>query len=263
MDTKQIPDLISAHIYADSYAEVLKFKDHKVPRGFGAKFEIRDKRAGHIWQCVFVINFGTQGTPILRSVSIYGSLDLNDPIIKEYSKVNRLLNDLDPDSIISQIQLADTGNPEYQVFPNPKNVERWQIKYVEMYRFQLMELAVELAITKIHRIDEQAEDSNDVWWEEKQLTFSAIELKKIQKNIQKSIRQKITPEFLKEVADLYLSAAKRGEKPVKAIQERYKCSYRTASDYGTKAREIGFLPLTTPGRISVSTSTKPRKKGQK
>jgi hypothetical protein len=259
VDVQQIPDLISASVNAASNIDSTEFKSHKVPRGFEAIFEIKDKKVGHFWKCVFFIGFGVKGTPALRSVSIYGSLDGNDPIIKEYVERNRKINDINPVGIMYLLHSADSGDPESQGFPEPKTVERWQIKYVEMYRFQLLELAVQLAITRLEHFEFSNVDSYFDWWGEKKYVFSAAELKKIQKDIQMSIRQKISPEFLKEVAALYISAAKNGEKPVKAIQERYKCSYRTASDYGTKAREAGFLPPTTPGKVVISSSPKTKK----
>ena len=85
--------------------------------------------------------------------------------------------------------------------------------------------------------------------------FSESEIKTLLKDIDRKIRQKITPDFLAEVARIYTEAGLRGERPIKAIEEFYKCSYRTAQDYATKAREQKLLPETTPGKVTVK---KPR-----
>ena len=90
--------------------------------------------------------------------------------------------------------------------------------------------------------------------------FSESEIKTLLKDIDKKIRQKITPDFLAEVARIYTEAGLRGERPIKAIEEFYKCSYRTAQDYATKARELKLLPETTPGKVTVK---KPRARKEK
>jgi predicted nucleic acid-binding protein len=97
-----------------------------------------------------------------------------------------------------------------------------------------------------------------VYLERKPLTES--EVKKLLKEIDKKIRQKLTPEFLGEVARIYTEAGLRGERPIKAIEEFYKCSYRTAQDYATKARTLKLLPETTPGKVTVKKATKRKEK---
>ena len=58
-----------------------------------------------------------------------------------------------------------------------------------------------------------------------------------------------------------LSAALAAVCCTEALMRRYKCKHRTASEYATKAREIGLLPPTEPGKVTVN---KPKaRKGSK
>ena len=87
------------------------------------------------------------------------------------------------------------------------------------------------------------------------------EIKELLKEIDTRIRKRITPDFLKEVARIYTEAGLRGENPVKAVSELYKCKPRTASEWATKARKLKLLPETSPGKVTVKKQTK--RKGTK
>jgi hypothetical protein len=141
--------------------------------------------------------------------------------------------------------------------PEPESVERWQLKVVEQYRFQLLELGIANAL-KLGEPTFMKFPSGEVrrhWDPIPPLTGK--EIKQLQKEIDTKIRQKITPDLLAQVAELYTRAGLQGEKPIKAIQEFYKCSYRTAQDYATKARRAKLLPETDPGVVTV-TKRKPK-----
>jgi transposase len=73
------------------------------------------------------------------------------------------------------------------------------------------------------------------------------------------VRQEINGELLARVAQIYNEEGSRiGGKPVKAIQVQLGGSYRTAQDYVRKAREEGYLPTTTAGKVTTK-QTRARK----
>lgn len=66
-------------------------------------------------------------------------------------------------------------------------------------------------------------------------------------------RRIVTDDLLREVADLYKAALRDPERrrsPTVAVQEGLTVSHSTATKYVARARERGFLPLTSPGRPS-------------
>jgi len=90
------------------------------------------------------------------------------------------------------------------------------------------------------------------FWDGNPNPLNAQELKVLQKLIGEKIRQKITGEVLLEVAKIYTSEAEAlGGKPVKAVQDHFGGSYRSAQDYVRKAREEGYLPQTTRGKVTI------------
>jgi hypothetical protein len=97
------------------------------------------------------------------------------------------------------------------------------------------------------------------FWDGNPDPLNAKELKVLQKLIGEKIRQKITGEVLVEVAKIYTSEAQAlGGKPVKAVQDHFGGSYRSAQDYVRKAREEGYLPQTTRGKVTIK-QTRARK----
>ncbi len=59
-------------------------------------------------------------------------------------------------------------------------------------------------------------------------------------------RKKITPKFLREVAQVYREHT--GRAPTEAVQLHFGVGYRAAAGYVQKARAAGLLPPTTPGK---------------
>ena len=160
--------------------------------------------------------------------------------------------------IDGQRNFTDKQLEEYRrLTPEADSVERWQIKVIEQYRFQLLQLAIRLAIEMGEPGYLDFPTGVDRWWSPIP-ALGTKEIKELQKKIDKRLRQKITPELLRKVAEIYTEAGLRNEKPVKAVQEFYKCAYRTAQDYVTYARQQSFLPPTTPGKVTVR-KTKKRK----
>jgi hypothetical protein len=58
-------------------------------------------------------------------------------------------------------------------------------------------------------------------------------------------RRRITPELLRQVADVYLA---NPATPTKAVHERFFVSMRQATNYVQAAEAAGYLPPTTRGK---------------
>jgi predicted nucleic acid-binding protein len=251
----QIPNLIMAHSEPGN-SEPTKFGEYVIAKNFRSFFKFRDGEK--VWTAYFSITISELGTPKLLSVEVMGSRAKHPkPLQRTYTHEN--LHELTDSS--RGFWASKEELDEYErLAPEPESVERWQLKVVEQYRFQLLELAIRLAIDYGEPTFMKSPDGDlqRVYLERKPLTES--EVKKLLKEIDKKIRQKLTPEFLGEVARIYTEAGLRGERPIKAIEEFYKCSYRTAQDYATKARTLKLLPETTPGKVTVKKATKRREK---
>ena len=261
MDTPSIPGLYTALIFAGD-AESTLFEGRVIPKWFSGLFCFEDKHVidektgksypkdeNKTWDVKFRVAISEEGTPSLYSVEVNGSF-------RAVKLARTTREQYPPDLFIPK----GTFKPSERDLPNPLNresVERWQLKLVEQYRFQLLELALWLAISSVTPITE----GNKTYWSLTEKSFDANEIREISKLIGKRIRQKITPDFLKEVAEIYTEAGLQKDDPVQALMRRYKCAHRTASEYATKAREIGLLPPTEPGKVTVN---KPKaRKGSK
>lgn len=252
MVSLQIPNLVMAHS-EPGHSEPTKFGEHVIAKEFNSFFKFKDGKK--TWLTCFSIEITELGTPKLKSVTIQGSVATHPKPL-----AGRIIDSTNKDEVIESLTLTGKLPPIHsdeeieeriQLAPKPESVQRWQLKIVEQYRFQLLELAIRLAIELGHPSKMKTPDGGfQIMWDPRE-PFNASEIKALLNDIDKKIRQKITPDFLAEVAGIYTEAGLRGERPIKAIQEFYKCSYRTAQDYATKAREIKLLPETTPGKITV------------
>ncbi len=249
MVISQIPDLLEAFVEPNQ-SKAITFNGYLVPEEFVSCFTFKDQEKK--WEVFFRIKISELGTPTLKSVEINGS---KPPHPKPLRREISAKNPNPPAWTKEEFDEFDRLNPPSE------SVERWQLKVVEQYRFQLLELALVLLVQTRGVEDYLRYPSGEVrklWVSRAPLTQE--ELKKLQKQIDKKIRQKITPEFLEEVARVYTEAGLRKENPIKAVQERFKCAYRTAQEYATKCREINLLPETTPGKVTVR---QPRKRKEK
>jgi hypothetical protein len=268
VDTSLIPSLYTALIFAGDSESTL-FEGQVIPKWFSGLFSFEDKLVKDIrtgktrpkdeskkWDVRFKVAISEKGTPSLYSVEVNGSFKplMPKPLKRE---------EYPPDVFIPKkdffIPKYDFSRSEREL-PNSLNresVERWQLKLVEQYRFQMLELALWLAVSSVTPISE----GNKTYWTLTEKSFNADEIREITKSISKRIRQKITPDFLKEVAEIYTEAGLNKDDPVQALMRRYKCAHRTASEYATKARNIGLLPPTEPGIVTVVTN-KPKTKSK-
>lgn len=234
MVAELIPDLKTAWI-EPAQAEPVFFGDFVAPASFSAWFIFNtpqsksDKSQGvsREWDLYLDVTVSELGTPELASVLVKGSRSTN------------LLQ------------------------PKRSGVERWQLKVAEQYRAQLLTLALRVAVeTRWPTVTLEGERADFVrFWDGNPKPLNAQELKALQKLIGEKIRQKITGEVLAEVARIYTSEAEAlGGKPVKAVQDHFGGSYRSAQDYVRKARQEGYLPKTTRGKVTTKHT---REKGQK
>ena len=274
-DIRQVPGLYMAWV-EPGQSEPIKYGERIIPEAFIAMFHFKDKSKS--WLVEFNISITTGSTPVLTSVTTMGS---------EITNV-----------IGSKI-----------IHGERDTVHRWQLKVVEQYRYQLLELGIELAITTRwptvmlrreynaenvalsraitdlgHKPNEMVLDHPSTitgtlpkgepadfvrFWDGNSNPITGKELKQLQLDIGKSVRRRVTDKFLKEIAGVYLQAVKDGLDPHTEIMAIYKCKHRTAQEWATKARapHLGFLPPTTPGKITVGKNTRKtnargRKNGQ-
>lgn len=249
-DIRQVPGLITAFV-EPAQSEPVLFGEHTIPETFIAFYEFKDK--SKTWSVHFFIKV-VEGMPVLTSVTTLGS----------------------------QLNNGHTDT-----------VQRWQLKIVEQYRYQLLELAVEVAITtrwptvmlrREYNIKSMAvsraltgagmspnqivlehpstitgtlpngEPADFVrFWDGHPDPITGKELKELQRDIGKSVRRRVTDKFLKEIAGVYTQAVADGLDPITQLVNVYKCRKRTAQEWATKARapHLGFLPPTTPGKVTV------------
>lgn len=251
----QIPNLIMAFAEPGS-SEPTQFGNYVIAKNFRTIFQFRDEEK--VWTAIFTVRISELGTPKLLKVEVTGSKAKHPkPLQRTITRENRHEFPDNPKGFWASKEELDEFE---RLDPEPESVERWQLKVIEQYRFQLLELGIRLAIDRGEPTYMKTPDGENrrVYLNRNPLT--EVEVKKLLKEIDKKIRQKLTPEFLGEVARIYTEAGLRGEKPIKAIEEFYKCSYRTAQDYATKARILKLLPETTPGKVTVKRTPKRREK---
>lgn len=198
----------------------VQFGDHWIPKLFEMSFQFRD--GANRWGSKFEISMNDDGTPTLLQVAILGRVNRStDTVIKVVSE--------DEDKL--------------------EGVQRWQMKVVEKYQFQLLAMSVEFALHRSPPSPKEGEPYSAGVGDS--VILSEIELQKLYKKIGEKVRQRVSYDFLLEVADIYTSAGNRNENPIMAIVEQKKCSHRRAQQYAAMAREKELLPPTTPGKVTV------------
>jgi hypothetical protein len=107
-----IPNLVNAWV-EPGQSEPVVFGEYVAPESFLALFTFRDERDGKEWDLTFTVKVSELGTPKLFSVEILGNRSARDP-----------------------------GRDR-------DGVDRWQLKVVEQYRAQLLNLALRLSIETV------------------------------------------------------------------------------------------------------------------
>lgn len=258
---RQIPGLLMAEV-EPGQSEPVKYGERIIPETFTAHFGFEDlskvRNSKKFWHIDFNVRITEHGTPVLEWVRIRGGII--------------------------------TESDSY-------SVQRWQLKVAEQYRQILLELSIELAITKfwptvmlrreanpftfatIRAINQIMKEPNKIYlehpetitgtlpngeradfvrfWDGNPEPVTGEKLKMLLKDISKSVKQRVTPEFLQEVARIYTEAVEHGLDPNTEIINVYKCKHRTAQEWARKARapHLGFLPPTTQGKVTIKSKT--------
>jgi hypothetical protein len=218
-------------------------------------------------------------------------------MFKDFDKETKKWLDGDNWTVIFKVSVSDLGTPVLDGLEMSGNVARWKIKLIEQYRYTLLELALQIVVktlTPSYRdINERVFNSRALnklrkdgklvinpgdwdkvlnkkprtkpvelvrWWTGNGDPLSAIELRELKSTINTKLRKQITPEYLKHIATIYTQAVKDGKKPIQVIMDSERVAHRTASDYASKARELGLLPETKPGVVTIERPK--RKKGK-
>ena len=198
---------------------------------------------------------------------------------------------------IFTVSVSDLGTPSLDSVAIRQGVDRWKIKLIEQYRYTLLELALKIVVKtrtpsfrdsneKIYndkyyekllkdgKVELNADNWGEYlnqephtepvelirWWDGTADPLTRSELSDLTKTINTTLRKRITPEYLKHIADVYTHAVKDGKNPIQAIMDSERVAHRTASDYASKARELGLLPETKPGVVTIERPK--RKKGK-
>lgn len=255
MNYEEIPGLGNALIFS-SDTEVAYVDGLLVPKRFTALFTFYEEgKRVKIWGLRFRIYISENGTPVLWNIQVEGSFE------PEYQDI-RITQDLamqDPDKWKPPVK-KKSDKEESPITEGERlgavSIQRWQLKVLESQRFNLLELAMRLAITTTTQVTE----NGITWWRIENKDFSAADLKKIKMSVERKLRQKITPDLLKQVAEIYTKAELSGEPPIQALQNHFHLKHRTAQEYATRARRLGLLPETPRGVVTVK---KPRARKEK
>ena len=224
MAAEGIPNLVMPS-FSHGHTSWLPFEDHWIPRLFEMSFQFQDGSSR--WGAKFEISISDERKPILLQVTILGRVDpFTDTVVKEVS--------VDEDEL--------------------EGVQRWQLNFIEKYRYQLLALSVESAL---HTRPPNPMPGEPYWAGIGEPVFlSETESEKLARYIDEKVRQKVTREFLQEVANIYTKAGIRNENPIETIVEQKRCSHRRAQQYAAMARKQGLLPPTTRGKVTVEKPTK-------
>jgi len=226
-----LPGVIEVAIYGRTKKKIQKFNG--MPIWGSYHVDVRLQASDREWTIGLMIRVSDLGTPTLNSLDIRSGMrslaeNKSAPFIMSYLE-EKQKKGANLDDIIGELGIL--GSAYYELdFPS---VERWQIKFVEQNRHTLMQMAIVQGL--------------------KDCTLElGLDLETINERIIDSkIRQKITPDFLKQIAFFYENAASNGENPIKNIEILFQASERTVQNWATQARAQGFLPPTTQGKVTT------------
>lgn len=276
MVADEIPNLKTAWI-EPAQAEPVSFGDHVAPASFSAWFIFNtpqtnlssaDKKSGakREWDLYLDVTVSKLGTPELASVLVKGSRSTN-MLQPDRQGVERW-----------QLKVAEQYRAQLLTLALRVAIETRSPTVMLRREYSAETSATMRALTEVgvkgNKIVLEHPStlkgslpSGEVadfvrFWDGNPDPLNAKELKALQKLIGEKIRQKITKEVLVEVARIYTSEAQAlGGKPVKAVQDHFGGSYRSAQDYVRKAREEGYLPQTTRGKVTIKQTRARKDKG--
>ena len=218
-------------------------------------------------------------------------------MFKDFNKETSTWLKGDDWKVFFKVSVTDLGTPVLDGLEISGNVTRWKIKLIEQYRYTLLELALQIVVKtltpsyrdtdervfnekyyekllKDGHIELTASNWDEYrnqkpqtepvqlvrWWDGQSEPLGTKELRDLKATINTKLRKQITPEYLEHIATIYTEAVKDGKKPIQVIMDSERVAHRTASDYASKARELGLLPETKPGVVTIEVPKK--KKGK-
>lgn len=255
MNYEEIPGLGNAVIFS-SDKEVAYVEGLPVPKRFTALFTFYEEgKRVKIWGLRFRIYISDNGTPVLWSIEVEGSFEPHNQGVRITQEIAMQNPDQWKPAAGKESKRAESSITEGERL-GAMSIQRWQLKVLESQRFNLLELAIRLAVTTTTQVTEKGK----TWWRIENKDFTTADLKKIKMSVERKLRQKVTPDLLKQVAEIYTNAELNGEPPIQALQNHFHLKHRTAQEYATRARRLGFLPDTTRGVVTVK---KPRARKEK
>lgn len=135
-------------------------------------------------------------------------------------------------------------------FNDAEALTPWQLNYVANFRSLLISQAVEsVANTWIYSIkDGKATWSYPITTTQRLSDSEKINLKK---KVERRIRVQLTPDHYERVAKKYLEFIEAGLDPISELMKEFPDrEHRTIQRWANEARQRGFLPKTTQGKVS-------------
>ncbi len=222
---QKIPVLIDkvTHIFGES-PKPIEIMGYLVPETFRAFFLIEDERSQKCWSLELLVKLGDEGTPRIMEQITRGLSD------------QRQIN----------ISLASDGGSGWVYQLPHEGVRRQQVKTVETWFSNFLVASLEIAI-QIHIY--KGDGLNHAWTVFSRSRIIEIgELKAFAKEIGNlTARTRRTPEFLKEISQIYrdeeVRASKYGDrkKMSQVISDEYLVTIKTAEGWIALARKRGFL----------------------
>jgi len=201
---------------------------HIVPKEFQAMFTFLDDDYVGVWLVYFVIQMTPFGTPEIHHFELTGPS--------------------------SEIKNGLNFETRLRKHVDTKRVERWHLQYVErnlndLLRTATINVAEKWIYDDTGTTPRWSRPHNSI-----ERFFTDDEKKILKKSLEKRLHQKITPEFLKRISEIYLEAAKESSKPTKAVANYFGKDIKTAQSWVKRARDQRLLPPTTRGKISGGSS---------
>jgi hypothetical protein len=210
--------------------------NYQVPQEFVAYFLIKDEtplnKEGLNWSVELRIQIGELGTPILQSLTHRG--------------------------LTGQEEITIDGLGNYVPTRKHSGVSRKQIAIVEKNLGELLDACLSLMLKSA-----EASENGGFTILSKTRNIREKELQRFRKEMRNRFaKTKLTPEFLKEVAELYLAEVSRSKKAgdrcrtTEVICEafRFRSDKKTVEAWVAKARREGFLPESNKKRVSATTA---------
>ena len=258
-----IPNLKTA-LVEPAQAEPVVFGDFVVPEAFSVWFVFTDpKDKAREWDLFFNVVVSDLGTPKLDEVSIKGCRSSN--LLKvERDGVERWQLKVAEQYRTQLLTLAlriaiETRFPTVMLRRELTAENSATLRALTQAGSKPNQRVLEHPSTITGKLPRGEVADFVRFWDGNPEPLDQKQLKTLQQLIGKKIRQKINNQLLAKVAQIYNEEGSRiGGKPVKAIQVQLGGSYRTAQDYVRKAREEGYLPTTTAGKVTTK-QTRARK----